>query len=213
MLFKDRKEAGEKLARALRSFSGRNALLLAIPRGGVVVGQPVAEALEAELDVIIPRKVGAPGNRELAVAAVAPDGTVLYNEKALNLLGLRKEDLLPEIDREIREIRRRLEVYRRGREEPTIKGRVVIVIDDGLATGFTMEAALTSLRKKEPRELVLAVPVAPPETLERLRPLVEEAVCLATPEPFYAVGQFYLSFPQVEDEEVLAILGKGYCKP
>lgn len=210
MLFKDRKEAGKKLAQALNSFSGRDALVLAIPRGGVVVAEPVAEALEAELDVIIPRKVGAPGNKELAVAAVAPDGTVLYNERALNLLGLNKEDLAPEIEKEIKEIKRRLQVYRGHREEPRVKDRVVIVIDDGLATGFTMEAALVSLTKKEPRELILAVPVAPPDTLERLRSLVNEAVCLVTPEPFYAVGQFYLSFPQVEDEEVLSILRRRY---
>lgn len=210
MLFKDRKEAGKKLAQVLNHFSGRDALVLAIPRGGVVVAEPVAEALEAELDVIIPRKVGAPGNKELAVAAVAPDGTVLYNERALNLLGLNKEDLAPEIEKEIKEIKRRLQVYRGHREEPRVKDRVVIVIDDGLATGFTMEAALASLTKKEPRELILAVPVAPPDTLERLRSLVNEAVCLVTPEPFYAVGQFYLSFPQVEDEEVLSILRKRY---
>jgi len=210
VLFKDRKEAGKKLAQALNSFSGRDALVLAIPRGGVVVAEPVAEALEAELDVIIPRKVGAPGNKELAVAAVAPDGTVLYNERALNLLGLNKEDLAPEIEKEIKEIKRRLQVYRGHREEPRVKDRVVIVIDDGLATGFTMEAALVSLTKKEPRELILAVPVAPPDTLERLRSLVNEAVCLVTPEPFYAVGQFYLSFPQVEDEEVLSILRRRY---
>lgn len=213
MFFKDRQEAGRKLAQALSLFSGRDVLVLAIPRGGVVVAGPVAAALRAELDVIIPRKVGAPGNKELAVAAVAPDGTVLYNEKALNLLGLNRKDLIPEIDREMREIERRLRVYRGDRKEPRVKGRTVIVIDDGLATGFTMEAALVSLTKKEPRELILAVPVAPPDTLERLRPLVSEAVCLVTPEPFYAVGQFYQSFPQVEDEEVLAILRGSYWKP
>lgn len=213
MVFRDRKEAGRKLAQALSLFSGRDVLVLAIPRGGVVVAGPVATALKAELDVIIPRKVGAPGNKELAVAAVAPDGIVLYNEKALNLLGLSKEDLSLEIDREREEIERRLRLYRGDRKEPRIKGRTVIVIDDGLATGFTMEAALVSLTKKEPRELILAVPVAPPDTLERLRPLVSEVVCLVTPEPFYAVGQFYRSFPQVEDEEVLAILQSSYWKP
>ncbi|SMC00175.1 Predicted phosphoribosyltransferase [Thermanaeromonas toyohensis ToBE] len=213
MLFRDRQEAGKKLAQALSAFAGRDVLILAIPRGGVVVAGPVAAALKAELDVIIPRKVGAPGNKELAVAAVTPDGTVLYNEKALNLLGLNKEELTPEIDREIKEIERRLQVYRGTRKEPRVKGRTVIIIDDGLATGFTMEAALISLTKKEPRELILAVPVAPPDTLERLRPLVSEVVCLFTPEPFYAVGQFYHSFPQVEDEEVLAILRRSYWKP
>ncbi|MGI9953389.1 phosphoribosyltransferase family protein [Moorellaceae bacterium AZ2] len=210
MLFADRQEAGEKLAASLKGYAGRDVLVLAVPRGGVVVARPVATTLGAELDVIIPRKVGAPGNPELAAAAVAPDGTVIFNEQTLKVLGLKKEDLARAIERELQEIRRRTQVYRGEKAGPRIKGRVVMVIDDGLATGLTVEAALVSLMREEPGELILAVPVAPADTIERLRPLVTRVVCLATPEPFYAVGQFYRRFPQVEDDEVLAILAESY---
>ncbi|HBT48147.1 MAG TPA: phosphoribosyltransferase [Peptococcaceae bacterium] len=210
MLFEDRQEAGEKLAAPLKEYAGRDVLVLAVPRGGVVVARPIAAALGAELDVIIPRKVGAPGNPELAVAAVAPDGTVIYNEGLMRALGLKRQELKEAVAGELREIRRRTRVYRGEKAPPRIKGRTVVVVDDGLATGLTMEAALASLKEDEPRELVLAVPVAPPDTVARLKPLVARAVCLATPEPFYAVGQFYRRFPQVDDEEVLAILAVPY---
>lgn len=213
MIFSDRLDAGQKLAVSLKEYAGRDVLVLAIPRGGVVVAKPVAETLRAELDVIIPRKVGAPGNPELAVAAVAPDGMVIYNDQVLSALRLDKEDLAPAVARELAEIRRRTRVYRGEKGEPKVKGRIVIVIDDGLATGLTMEAALVSLRKREPQELVLAVPVAPPDTIKRLRPLVNEIVCLVTPEPFYAVGEFYYAFPQVEDGEVLTLLHGNHWKP
>ncbi|MGB9662517.1 MAG: phosphoribosyltransferase [Moorellaceae bacterium] len=210
MLFRDRADAGMKLAEALKEYAGQDVLVLAIPRGGVVVARPVAEALAAELDLIVPRKVGAPGNPELAIAAVAPDGTVIYNHGILKALKLRPEDLAPAVSRELEEIKRRMQVYRGGREKPQVQGRTVIVIDDGLATGLTMEAALISLAREQPRKLILAVPVAPSDTIERLRPLVHRVVCLATPDPFYAVGQFYFSFTQVGDDEVKAILHKDH---
>jgi putative phosphoribosyl transferase len=212
MIFSNRLDAGQKLAASLKQYAGKDVLVLAIPRGGVVVAKPVAEILQAELDVIIPRKVGAPGNPELAVAAVAPDGMVIYNDRILSALRLAKEDLTPAVARELAEIKRRIRVYRGEKEEPRVKGRIVIVIDDGLATGLTVEAALVSLAKRSPQALVLAVPVAPPDTIERLRPLVHEIVCPVTPEPFYAVSEFYHSFPQVEDAEVLTLL-RDHWKP
>jgi len=177
-----------------------------VPRGGVVVAAPVAASLAAELDLIIPRKVGLPGNPELAVAAVAPDGTVLYNQPALSAWQLRPEDIRTAIARELEEIKRRLAIYRAHKREPEIKGRVVIVIDDGIATGMTIEAALQSIKKAAPASLVLAVPVAPPDTIARLQSRVDHLVCLATPESFYAVGQFYEKFEQVTDAEVRNIL-------
>ncbi|WP_258358962.1 phosphoribosyltransferase [Moorella sulfitireducens] len=210
MIFKNRHEAGCRLARALHEYRGWHPLVLAIPRGGVLVAAPIVTELAGELDIIIPRKVGLPGNPELAVAAVAPDGTVLYNENLMSSLNLAPADLKALIEKEMAEIKRRLEAYRYRTGELEITGRVVIVVDDGIATGLTVEAALLSIKKAGPRRLVLAVPVAPPETLERLRPLVDDLICLATPVPFYAVGQFYEDFNQVSDDEVENILKK--CK-
>ncbi|GEA18181.1 phosphoribosyltransferase [Moorella sp. E306M] len=208
MLFKNRHDAGCRLARALQDYRGRQPLVLAIPRGGVVVAAPMVAALAGELDLIISRKVGLPGSPELAVAAVAPDGTVLYNQSVMRSLNLVPADLKSFIEGEVAEIKRRLEVYRGHAGEPEITGRVVIVVDDGVATGLTTEAALRSVKQANPARLVLAVPVAPPETAERLRSLVDDLICLATPVPFYAVGQFYEDFSQVSDDEVKNILKK-----
>ncbi|AKX95370.1 phosphoribosyltransferase [Neomoorella thermoacetica] len=206
MLFKDRRDAGQQLAGALQGYLGQGALILAVPRGGVLVAVPVVKALDAEMDLIIPRKVGLPANPEVAAAAVAPDGTVLYNDKVLEACHLTPADLQAAVDRELAEIKRRLTLYRGNRPLPVMRGRLVIIVDDGIATGLTIKAALKSVRKYKPRRLVLAVPVAPPDTLTVLRPMVEDLVCLAAPEPFYAVGQFYRDFRQVSDAEVKACL-------
>ncbi|MBC7106524.1 MAG: phosphoribosyltransferase, partial [Firmicutes bacterium] len=176
------------------------------PRGGVVVGAQVASRLGLPLDVIIPRKIGAPHNPEVAVGAVAQDGTVLYDYYSLAVLGLKEEDLRPQVEQILQEIDRRLRMYRGDEPLPNLGGRTVILTDDGIATGYTVLAALRSLRTQNPREIVLAVPVAPPETVDLLRPEVDEVVCLLQPTPFYAVGQFYKSFPQVDDAEVLSLL-------
>ncbi|MDH7577404.1 MAG: phosphoribosyltransferase family protein [Bacillota bacterium] len=213
MVFSDRKEAGRLLAEKLLKFKDKNSLILGIPRGGVIVAAEVAAALEAPLDVIIPRKIGAPFNQELAVGAVAPDGTVLYDEAMMRYLGLDESILRKQISRQLDEIERRLQLYRGEREPLALEGRTVIVIDDGIATGFTVQAALRSLRRQKLTWLVLAVPVAPWEAVVRLKPEVDELICLLNPEVFYAVGQFYKDFRQTTDEEVIAALAHNYSRP
>lgn len=206
MLFRDRREAGSRLAEALAAHKGKEVLVLAIPRGGVVVAGEVARALDAPLDVIVPRKVGAPQNPELAVGAVAPDGTVIWDEQLMRYFSLSPGDLAGEVERQKREIERRMRKYRGEREPPRLQGRTVIVVDDGVATGHTVTAALRSLRRSGAGHVVLAVPVAPADRVSVLRAEADEFVCLAMPEVFYAVGQFYDRFDQVTDHEVLDIL-------
>ncbi|NPV29416.1 MAG: phosphoribosyltransferase [Firmicutes bacterium] len=212
MIFSDRKDAGRRLAEKLLKFRGENLLVLGIPRGGVIVAAEVAEALDAPLDVIIPRKIGAPFNQELAVGAVAPDGTVLYDETMMRYLGLDESLLKRQISRELEEIRRRLKLYRGEQEPLDLEGRTAILVDDGIATGFTVQAALRSLRRQKPARLVLAVPVAPWEAVVRLKPEVDELIFLLNPEVFYAVGQFYKDFRQTTDEEVIAALAHNRAR-
>lgn len=211
MRFANRGEAGRMLAQVLKEKNYRDPLVLAIPRGGVVVAQPVARELKAPLDLIIPRKIGAPANPEMAVGAVAPDGTTLLMP-GYERHGLTEKALQRVVEREVAEIRRRMASYRGDVPEPIVDGRTVILVDDGIATGYTVEAALESLRRRPVSQLVLAVPVAPPDTIERLRLKVDEVVCLAVPSMFYAVGQFYEDFNQTTDQEVVKIL-KEFKKP
>lgn len=187
-------------------YRGEDVLVLGVPRGGVIVAAEVAKALGAPLDVIIPRKIGAPFNPELALGAVAPDGTVLYDERLMGLLGLKEEDLREEVERQLEEIARRQRLYRGGRGPLDCTGRTVILVDDGVATGFTLRAALRSIKGQRPKKLILAVPVAPPESLARLSLEADEVICLETPEEFYAVGQFYCDFRQTSDQEVIDAL-------
>lgn len=207
MLFRDRQEAGEQLAAKLTSYSGKQALLLAVPRGGVSVAEPLRGALGAELDLIITRKIGAPAQSELAIGAVSSDGFIMRNEKLVARLGVTEEYINHAALREEEEIKRRLVLYRGDRPLPVIDERIVIVIDDGVATGYTILAALRSVRRHNPARLVLALPVGPPDTLALLREEVDELVCLDAPADFRAVGQFYLDFSQVSDHEVRTIMG------
>ncbi len=206
MVFADRHDAGQKLAAKLTAYRGKNTVVLGIPRGGVVVAAEVAKELNAPLDLIIPRKIGAPFHKELAVGAVAPDGTVILDEKSLEMLGLKKGDLQVEISQQVKEIERRARSYRANREPLDFRGKAVIVVDDGIATGLTAKAALRSIRKADPDSLVLAVPVASMEAAAQLKKDVDELVCLLVPEVFSAVGQFYEDFSQTTDEEVTAAL-------
>jgi predicted phosphoribosyltransferase len=210
--FRDRAEAGWRLAARLRELlpvRGEEVVVLGIPRGGVIVAAPVAEALDAALDVTIPRKIGAPGNPELAVGAVAlADGEeiVVVDERSLSWLGVPPAYVREEAARQRQEIERRLAVYRQGRAPVALADRTVVVVDDGIATGLTARAALEAVARSRPRSVLLAVPVAPPETVREFRARGLEVEALETPSPFLAVGRFYTDFESVEDADVLAVL-------
>lgn len=205
-MFADRTDAGRQLAESLAGRAYPRGLVLAIPRGGVVVGAEIARALQLPLDIIIPRKIGAPHNPELAIGAVTQDGTAIFNEALLAQFYLSPEEREHLISTAVAEINRRMRLYRGDQPPVSWRDRTVILTDDGIATGFTVVAALRSLHKAGPRKIILAVPVAPPDTLERLRSEVDELVCLLAPEFFMAVGQFYRRFDQTTDAEVIALL-------
>jgi predicted phosphoribosyltransferase len=204
-MFRDRAEAAERLAERLQAYAGQNPLVLAIPRGAVPMARRIAEALGGEVDVVLVRKIGAPTNPELAVGAVDESGTMYVADFAAKV-GASAAYLETEKRAQLAVLRLRRSSYTPVRPPSDPAGRIVIVVDDGLATGATMIAALQALRARRPGRLICAVPVSPPETLRRIEPLADEVVCLEAPEPFMAVGQFYREFPQVEDAEVIAIL-------
>ena len=209
--FADRREAGRRLAGALARFSGTETLVLALPRGGVPVGFEVARALGAKLDVLVVRKLGAPGRQEFGIGAVV-DGTppqLVLNEELATIVGATPQYIEAEKTRQIAEIDRRKRAYRGYLPNPEIVGRTVIVVDDGIATGGTMKAALRALRSRKPKRLVLAVPVAPTDSLRELEFECDEIVCLARPTPFYAVGNHYEDFTQTDDAEVVRLLAEA----
>lgn len=206
MYYQDRQDAGKRLAEQLIEFINNNPLVLTIPRGGVLVAKEVAEYLKSPLDLIIPRKIGAPVNPELAIGAVTQDGTILLNDRLVKKFNITNQEVLEEAELLVQEIKRRIKEYRGSTEMPEIKGRTVILVDDGIATGFTIKAALLSIKNYEPREIILAVPVATPKVLESLAAEVDKIICLYTPEDFFAVGQFYEDFEQVSDDEVKMIM-------
>lgn len=208
MIFRNRLDAGERLGLALQKYKNKDPVVLSIPRGGTEVAAEVARLLGAPLDVIIPRKIGAPHNPEVAIGAVTQDGTVIKDEAMVQLLGIGDKEIEAMAERVSAEISRRVDTYRGGRPGLEIKGKTVIVIDDGIATGFTVQAALKSVRSMEPSRLVLAVPVAPADTIKVLEKQVDELVCLEVPEVFYAVGQFYHEFDQTTDDQVIELLAK-----
>ena len=204
--FQDRIEAGQRLARALMHLRGPDTVVLGVPRGGVIVAAEVARALEAPLDVVLSRKLGAPDQPELAIGAVVSGGQRLLDDTAIRYLGVPLEYVERETERQLEEIQRRVELYRGGRPAVDIRGKTVIVVDDGIATGYTVRAALVGLRNQEVGRLVVAVPVAPGSTCEDLRRLADEVVCLNTPDPFVAVGAWYEDFEQNTDGEVIRLL-------
>ncbi|HEV7591217.1 MAG TPA: phosphoribosyltransferase [Longimicrobium sp.] len=205
--FRDRIHAGRRLAAELAPYATRpNLLVLALPRGGVPVGFEVAEALGAPLDVFLVRKLGVPGHEEYAMGAIASGGIRVLNPEVVAMLRIPASAIEAVAEREQRELERRERAYRGDRPEPEISGRTVILVDDGLATGSSMRAAVAALRTRHPERLVVAVPVAAPETCDSLRGEVDDMVCAVTPEPFYAVGLWYQDFSQTTDEEVHELL-------
>ncbi len=207
-LFENRVEAGKKLAAALQEVSG-DAIVLAIPRGGVVVGYEVAKALHIPLDIVIAKKIGAPGNPELAIGAVAEDGTLLLDANTVDMLNVSQTYINDEVKSQRAEIKRRLQRYRGSALPPRVLNREVIVVDDGVATGATLKATLRSLRKQGAKPLVVAVPVGPPDTISALRSEADRVVCLQMPELFFAIGEFYENFDQTTDQEVIELLEKN----
>ena len=208
MIFADRIDAGERLAKGLAHLAGSDCVVLAIPRGGVIVGEVIARELGAPLDVVVPRKIGAPGNPELAIGAVAP-GIRVLDPRMVGALGVTDRYLEREIAEQEAEIERRQRAYRGGRPPQPVEGRVAIVVDDGVATGSTAVAALRWARARGAGRVVLAVPVAPPQSLERLRAEADEVVVLETPQPFLAVGEWYRDFDQTTDDQVVSALARS----
>jgi putative phosphoribosyl transferase len=207
-LLRDRVNAGKQLAKALKT-AGKDAIVLAVPRGGVVVGFEVAKALGIPLDLIVTKKIGAPDNPELAMGAVAEDGTFILDDDVVRQVLVPKGYVEDEVKRMRAEIQRRLVRYRGSVPYPNLKNREIIVVDDGVATGSTLKAALRLLRGKGARSVTIAVPVGPPDTIRELEKLADRVVCLQTPALFYAIGQFYEDFSQTSDEEVIELLKRS----
>ncbi|MGO4706856.1 phosphoribosyltransferase [Microvirga sp. 2MCAF38] len=212
--FEDRSSAGRLLAAKLARLNLPDPVVLALPRGGVPVGFEIAQALNAPLDLLLVRKVGVPSQPELAAAAVV-DGEradIVFNDEVMSLVGLTREALEPFASRELEEIERRREIYLSNRESVSTSGHTVIVVDDGIATGTTMQAALKALARRRPMRLVLAVPVAPADRVRSLSALVDHVVCLLTPDSFFGIGEYYRDFHQLSDSEVIAYLDASHAR-
>jgi predicted phosphoribosyltransferase len=211
--FPNRAEAGRQLAEKLESYTGRNnVIVLGLPRGGVPVAYEVAKRLRAPLDVFIVRKLGVPGFEELAAGAIASGGVRVLNEDVVRAIPYATEAIEAVTARETAELQRREQIYREGRLAPELRDKVVILVDDGLATGATMRAAVKALRERGAAEIVVAVPVGPPDTCDEISQQADEAVCLSTPPFFQAVGQYYEDFSQTSDEDVRELLTKAAQK-
>ena len=210
MYFLDRTDAGQVLARGLQQYKNQpDVLILGLPRGGVPVAYEVARELNAPLDVFVVRKLGVPGHEELGMGAIATGGVRILHEGIVREVGISPETIEAVSAREQAELERRERLYRGDRPAPTIKGRTVVIIDDGLATGSTMKAAIQAVRQQDPRRLIVAVPTAPSETCEQLKGSADEVVCPLTPDPFFAVGGSYADFTQITDEEVRELIASA----
>lgn len=204
ILFKDRQEAGQRLAKILEDFKYKNAIVLALPRGGVVVGAEIAKALGLPFDIVVTRKIGAPESEEYAIGAIDVDGDGVWSEAEME--NINKEWLKGQVEKEKLEAQRRLSLYRQGRAPLDIKDKIVILVDDGIATGLTMKAAIRYVKKLGGRNIIVASPAAAEEVIAEIKKEADEVRVLNTPEFFWAIGQFYENFLQVEDEEVINIL-------
>jgi putative phosphoribosyl transferase len=206
LCFRDRRDAGRRLASELAGYADEDPIVLALPRGGVPVGYEVAHALDAPLDVWVVRKIGVPWHPELGVGAIEEGGSVYLERGMLAALGLSEQELADVIQRERAHVHERVKLFRRGGARPKLAGRTVLLVDDGIATGGTVRAALRAVRAQSPRRTVLAVPVAAPETLDQLASEVDEAVCLLSPRSLHAIGLWYQDFRQVSNDEVVHLL-------
>jgi len=211
IIFKDRNEAAQKLGEPLQSYAGRDdTIVLGLPRGGVPVAVAVADAIGAAVDIIVVRKLGFPGQPELAMGAIASGGVRVENPRVMGE-GRVSQDAIEEVEqRERQELERREQAYRGDRPLPQLADRCVILVDDGLATGSTMRAAASAVRQQNPKQMVVAVPVAPQRTIDSLRDEVDEVVCLSTPESFFGIGEFYEDFSQVSDDQVQQLLSQAW---
>jgi len=210
MIFENREAAGRQLVRLLEHLANRaDLLVLGIPRGGISVAFQVASALHAPLDVFLSRKLGVPGHEELAFGAISAGGGCYIDEQMVRTAGISPQQIERVITEVRQELGRRASLYRGDRPPLQVTGKAVLLVDDGIATGASVYAAIQALRQIKPSRLILAVPVAPPSTCEGLRPFVDELICLYTPDPFYAVGGFYQDFAQVEDQEVIDLLQRA----
>jgi len=208
MIFEDRADAGRRLAAELGKYKGAGAIVYALPRGGVAVAEEIARALQAPMDLLLVRKISTPWHRELALGAVVDGGKpiIVRNEEVLAATGTSESEFEEVCRDELVEIERRRKLYLGNNKRPDPEGRTAIVVDDGIATGATVKAALRALRQRKPKKIVLAVPVAPADTIEELRSEADEIICLETPEPFGAIGYFYVDFHQMSDADVTRIL-------
>jgi predicted phosphoribosyltransferase len=208
--FRNRTDAGRRLAEKLAAYANRpDVLVLALPRGGVPVGYEVARALGPRLDVFLVRKLGVPGHEELAMGAVATGGVRVLNGEIVRGLGISEDEIDAAVARELQELSRRARLYRGDRPPPDVEGRTIILVDDGLATGATMRAAVAALRQQHPARIVVAVPTASLDSCEALKAEADDVICAMTPEPFFAVGHSYENFTQTTDDEVRELLAHG----
>lgn len=206
-LFRDRRDAGRKLAHELLAYANRtDVLVLALPRGGVPVGYEVARALNVRMDIFVVRKLGVPSHEELAMGAIASNGVRVLNQEVLQMLQIQPEAIDAVARQELIELQRRERAYRGGRPAPQLSGQTIILVDDGLATGASMRAAIAGVHAQNPARVVIAVPTAALETCEALEPLVDEIICVTTPEPFDGVSRWYEDFTQITDEDVHTLL-------
>lgn len=207
--FRNRTEAGKLLAQRLAQYADRaDVLVLGLPRGGVPVAFEVAKALNAPLDICLVGKLGVPGHKELAMGAIASGGVRVLNYDVVSWLGISGKTIDTVAAHEFRELQRRDRAYRGDRSQPEIRNQIIIIVDDGIATGSTMRAAITILKSQHPQKIIVAVPVAPSDTCSKLRSEVDDVVCLINPEPFYAIGLWYENFAQTTDEEVHELLAR-----
>jgi len=209
VLFRDREEAGKRLAEAVKRFKGEDVVVLGIPRGGLVVAGEVAKALGAPLDIVVTRKIEAPGEPEYALGAVTQEGDVIMDRQAAESVGASPEYLESQVRKKREEVKERMQRLRGDAPYPRLEGKLVIIVDDGIATGSSVVAAVMSVRKRKPKEIVVAVPVAPAEAIEALAEEGAKVVCLETPGLFFAIGEFYRNFDQVDDLEVRRILDEN----